>query len=46
MDRNMWTVSAFNFGSMIEAYKAVYGLTGHQLEILISLLANIFYEEQ
>ena len=30
---------------MIEAYKTVYGLTSQQLEIFISLLANIFYEE-
>lgn len=46
MDRNMWTVSAFNFGSMIENYKTVYGLTTHELETLISLLSNIFYEEK
>ncbi len=30
-DRNNWTISAFNFGSLLQNYKQVYGLTSDQL---------------
>jgi capsule polysaccharide export protein KpsC/LpsZ len=39
--REKWLSTGFNCGSLIEAYKQVYGLTSQQFETLLTLLSNI-----
>lgn len=45
-ERRKWLSTGFNCGSLIEAYKQVYGLTSQQLETLITLFSNIALMEE
>lgn len=45
-ERRKWLSTGFNCGSLIEAYKQVYGLTSQQFETLLALLSNIALKEE
>lgn len=45
-ERAKWLSTGFNCGSLIEAYKQVYGLTSQQFETLLTLLSNIALKEE
>lgn len=45
-DRTKWLSTGFNCGSLIEAYKQVYGLTSQQFETILTLLSNIGLKEE
>lgn len=45
-ERRKWLSTGFNCGSLIEAYKQVYGLTSQQFETLLTLLSNIALREE
>ena len=45
-ERSKWLSTGFNCGSLIEAYKQVYGLTSLQFETLLAVLSNIALNEE